>query len=94
MLVSTGGWEQWNGHLVLNDEALIATFQFDKEKADPLKKFGSLNDSEARGKESPNITYSWSGITVKTRQQRRSLKDTIFQREPQRAKTILHNGKQ
>ena len=73
---------------------MIATFQFDEEKADPIKRFGSLNDSGAKGKESPNITYSWSGITVKTRQQRRSLKDTILQREPQGAKTILQNGKQ
>ena len=72
---------------------MISIFQFNKEEADPIKRFGSLNDSEARGKESPNITYSWSGITVKTRQQRRSLKDTILQREPQGSKTILHSGK-
>ena len=59
----------------------IVVFQVDKEKPDPIKGFGSLSDSEET-KSSPNITYSWSGITVRTRQQGRSMKDTILQSEP------------
>ena len=69
----------------------IFVFQLDQEKPDPIKGFGSLSDSEATKK---NITYSWSGITARTRQQRRSIKDTILQSEPKGTKTILRDGKQ
>ena len=71
-------------------------FQFDREKGGPpLKGFGSLDVPEevAREKQAtPDVTYSWSGITVRTRQQRRSLKDAMLQREAQKPKTILQNG--
>ena len=42
---------------------------------------------------SPDVVYTWSGLTIKTKQERRSFKDTILRREPPRPKTILRDGK-
>ena len=42
---------------------------------------------------SPDVVYTWSGLTIKTKQERRSIKDTILRREPPRPKTILRDGK-
>ena len=42
---------------------------------------------------SPDVVYTWSGLTIKTKQERRSIKDTLLRREPPRPKTILRDGK-
>ena len=42
---------------------------------------------------SQEVVYTWSGLTIKTKQERRSIKDTILRREPPRPKTILRDGK-
>ena len=42
---------------------------------------------------SPDVVYTWSGLTIKTKQERRSIKDTVLRREPPRPKTILRDGK-
>ena len=49
-------------------------------------------DMMAKRENSADVIYTWSGLTIKTKQERKSIKDIILRREPPRPKTILRDG--
>ena len=49
-------------------------------------------DMMVKRENSTDVVYTWSGLTIKTKQERKSIKDTILRREPPRPKTILRDG--
>ena len=49
-------------------------------------------DMMVKRENSTDVVYTWSGLTIKTKQERKSIKDTILRREPPRQKTILRDG--
>ena len=63
------------------------------EKSTSINISGSGSNSVKRGtSNSPDVVYTWSGLTIKTKQGSRTIKDAIVRREPPKPKTILRDG--